>query len=167
MPTWSGTRKKLEEDYLCPALRGRIRYFATTYRKSHDREGRASILLDGKEILKSNYFDMEMAYRKTTREAAIENPEVTVREAYRIADPIVLNNGYFDQRGFYRAFEIFDNQSIEKSLEDENPLVRVFALLDRRTGKRRLLALRDKINDDRQWVKLFYDIRMKAEFASE
>ena len=37
MPTWSGIRKKLEEDYLCPALRGRVRYFATTYRASHDR----------------------------------------------------------------------------------------------------------------------------------
>ncbi len=43
MPTWSGTRKKLETDYLCPALRGRVRYFATTYRESHDREGRAAI----------------------------------------------------------------------------------------------------------------------------
>lgn len=27
MPTWNGTRKKLETDYLCPALRGRVRYF--------------------------------------------------------------------------------------------------------------------------------------------
>ena len=44
MSTWSGTRKKLEEDYLCPALRGRVRYFATTYRESHDQEGRAAIL---------------------------------------------------------------------------------------------------------------------------
>lgn len=44
MPTWSGTRKKLEEDCLCPALRGRVRYFATTYRESLDHEGRAALL---------------------------------------------------------------------------------------------------------------------------
>ena len=37
------------------------------------------------------------------------------------------------------AFGILDNQSIEKSLVSENPLVRIFALLDRRLGKRRLL----------------------------
>ena len=59
MSTWSGIRKKLEADYLCPALRGRVRYFATTYRESHDREGRAAILVDGGEILKSNYFEYD------------------------------------------------------------------------------------------------------------
>ena len=27
MSTWSGIRNKLENDYLCPALRGHIQYF--------------------------------------------------------------------------------------------------------------------------------------------
>ena len=31
MSTWSGIRNKLENDYLCPALRGHIQYFATSY----------------------------------------------------------------------------------------------------------------------------------------
>ena len=48
-------------------------------------------------------------------------------------------------RSFYDAFAIFDNQSIEKSLICENPLVRIFALLDRRLGKCRLLALEETI----------------------
>ena len=33
MSTWSGIRNKLESDYLCPALRGHIQYFATSYSK--------------------------------------------------------------------------------------------------------------------------------------
>ena len=41
MSTWSGIRNKLESDYLCPALRGHIQYFATSYSKSADHEGRA------------------------------------------------------------------------------------------------------------------------------
>ena len=41
--TWSGIRNKLENDYLCPALRGHIQYFATSYSKSADHEGRAAI----------------------------------------------------------------------------------------------------------------------------
>ena len=41
MSTWSGMRNKLENDYLCPALRGHIQYFATSYSKSADHEGRA------------------------------------------------------------------------------------------------------------------------------
>ena len=38
MSTWSGIRNKLESDYLCPALRGHIQYFATSYSKSADHE---------------------------------------------------------------------------------------------------------------------------------
>ena len=56
MATWSGIRNKLEKDYLAESLRGRIKYFATTYRKSHDKEGRAAILLDGKEIISGGYY---------------------------------------------------------------------------------------------------------------
>ena len=51
--TWSGMRNKLENNYLCPALRGRIQYFATSYWESHDQTGRAAIRLDGVEVLRS------------------------------------------------------------------------------------------------------------------
>ena len=54
--TWSGIRNKLENDYLCPALRGHIQYFATSYSKSADHEGRAAIRVDGVEVLRSNYY---------------------------------------------------------------------------------------------------------------
>ena len=56
MSTWSGIRNKLENDYLCPALRGHIQYFATSYSKSADHEGRAAIRMDGVEVLRSNYY---------------------------------------------------------------------------------------------------------------
>ena len=56
MSTWNGIRNKLENDYLCPALRGHIQYFATSYWESHDQTGRAAIRLDGVEVLRSNYY---------------------------------------------------------------------------------------------------------------
>ena len=34
MATWSGIKAKLENEYLAESLRGRIQYFATTYRES-------------------------------------------------------------------------------------------------------------------------------------
>ena len=154
MSTWSGIRKKLEADYLCPALRGRVRYFATTYRESHDQEGRAAILVDGGEILKSNYFEYDgsfwsMYYRLGKDASVIKQ--------------IVLNRGLFDQRIFYTAFQELDNQSIESSLASKTPLVRIFALLDRRLGKRRLAALEDVMEKELDWVRPFYRLRMKAE----
>ncbi len=33
MKRWSHIRQKLEEDDLCPKLRGRVPYFATTYQR--------------------------------------------------------------------------------------------------------------------------------------
>ena len=57
MSTWSGVRKKLETEYLAQCLQGRIQYYATTYTKSHDREGRTAIRLDGKVIIRGCYWE--------------------------------------------------------------------------------------------------------------
>ena len=164
MSTWSGIRKKLENDYLCPALRGRIQYFATSYSKSHDHEGRAAIRLDGIEILRSNYYDYYQnywnRYQALRREGAGEDDP---KKPFQLANEGALNDGCFDQWFFYEAFGIFDNQSIEKSLVSENPLVRIFALLDRRLGKRRLLAMAKTMEQELDWFRVFYVIRMEAE----
>ena len=133
--TWSGIRNKLENEYLCKALRGRIQYFAVSYSKSHDREGRAAILLDGAEILRSNYYDYAQNYwEKYEKLRESSCPEENPKKPFQLAHEGALNDGCFDNRIFYEAFQIFDNQSIEKSLCCENPLVRIFALLDRRVG---------------------------------
>ena len=162
MSTWSGTRKKLEEDYLCPALRGRVRYFATTYSKCPDHEGRAAILVDGVEVLKSSYYEFAPAYWKLQSELR-QLEEADWREAAPKAGQTVLEDGLFDQRDFYAAFQELDNQSIEASLASENPIVRIFALLDRRLGKRRLVALKETMEQELDWVRPFYFLRMEAE----
>ena len=166
--TWSGIRNKLEQDYLCPALRGHIQYFAASYRESHDQIGRAAIRLDGVEVLRSNYYAYEQnywnRYQALQREGAGENDSKT---PFRLAHEGTLNDGCFDNGFFYEAFGIFDNQSLEKSLVSENPLVRIFALLDRRLGKRRLLALEESMERELDWVRAFYVIRMQAEGLME
>ena len=157
MATWSGIKNKLENDYLCPALRGRIQYFVTRYHEAHDQEGRAAIRLDGEEVLRSNYYD----YRDK-----LWNRFNLLRDEpndYQLAYESTLNDGCFDQRVFYHAFHIFDNQSIEESINSDNPLVRVLALLDRRLGKRRLLTMKEKMEQELPWVRAFYTIRMQAE----
>ncbi len=162
--TWSGSRNKLEHDYLCPALRGHIQYFATSYRESHDQIGRAAIRLDGVEVLQSSYYDYERnywnKYQALQQEGIGENDP---KAPFRLAHEGTLNDGCFDNGFFYEAFGIFDNQSIEKSLVSENPIVRIFALLDRRLGKRRLLALEESMEQELDWVRVFYVIRMRAE----
>ena len=165
MSTWSGIRNKLEQDYLYPALRGHIQYFATSYSKSADHVGRAAIRLDGVEVLQSNYFSyFENVWTKfhQLRSTTLKDCD-SAKEAIDQAHVYALEQETFDQKVFYEAFDIFDNQSIEKSLTSDNPIVRIFAILDRRLGKRRLLALEESMEQELDWVRAFYVIRMQAE----
>ena len=139
-----------------------MKYFATTYKKCPDHEGRAAVLVDGVEVLKSSYYEYAPAFWKLQSELR-RLKEADWREAAPKAGQTVLEDGLFDQRDFYMAFQKFDNQSIESSLTDENPIVRVFALLDRRLGKRRLAALEETMEQELDWVRPFYFLRMEAE----
>ncbi len=49
-----------------------------------------------------------------------------------------LNKGGFDQFHFYIAFHKYNNQCIADSLNSEDPVIRLFAILDKRVGKRTL-----------------------------
>ena len=168
MSTWSGIRNKLENDYLCPTLRGHIQDFAASYWESHDQTGRAAIRLDGVEVLRSNYYAYEQNYWNRYQALRREGIGQDDRTApFRLAHEGTLNDGCFDNGFFYEAFHEFDNQSIEKSLVSKNPLVRILALLDRRLGKRRLLALEESMEQELDWVRAFYVIRMQAEGLME
>ena len=168
MSTWSGIRNKLENDYLCPTLRGHIQYFAASYWESYDQTGRAAIRLDGVEVLRSNYYAYEQNYWNRYQALRREGIGQDDRTApFRLAHEGTLNDGCFDNGFFYEAFHEFDNQSIEKSLVSKNPLVRILALLDRRLGKRRLLALEESMEQELDWVRAFYVIRMQAEGLME
>ena len=146
-----------------------LQYFATSYSKSADHEGRAAIRVDGVEVLRSNYYTyFENVWTKFhhLRSTTLKDHN-SAKEAIDRAYAYALEQGTFDQKVFYEAFGIFDNQSIEKSLVSENPLVRIFALLDRRLGKRRQLALEESMEQELDWVRAFYVIRLQAEGLME
>ncbi|MBR0283552.1 MAG: hypothetical protein IJQ81_18485, partial [Oscillibacter sp.] len=57
MSTWSGIRKRLEQELLCEKLRGRVQYFLTHYHAAPDEYGRFAVRLDGKEIAFANPYN--------------------------------------------------------------------------------------------------------------
>ena len=126
----------------------------------HDVEGRAAIRYDGKEILKGCYWNNWTKAEQFPKDETYETRK-NIEMAYM--DDTALKLGIFDQRCFYSAFEEFDNQAIEKSLLSQNLLVRIFALLDRRVGKRKLMQMRESMKSQPEMVRLFYDIRVRAE----
>ena len=160
MYSWSSIRYKLEKEYLALSLRGRIQYFVTRYKFSHDQEGRAAILLDGKEVLRGNYYNKFIKSDLFPRD---EKYSHRIRNEYSYMDEVALDLDCFDQRCFYSSFEEFDNQSIDESLKSDNLFVRIFAILDRRIGKRRLLKIREEIENEPEIIQFFYNVRVEAE----
>ena len=148
MSSWSGIRKKLETEYLAPSLRGHIQYYATSYSRSPDHEGRAAIRYDGKEIIKGCYYNNWMKADLFPKD---EKYEKRMKKEFAFIDDTALQLGIFDQ------------QSIEMSLKSENLIVRIFAVLDRRVGKRRLALMKETIAEEPDTFREFYAIRVKAE----
>lgn len=161
---WSKIRSKLEKEHLAPSLRGHITYFATSYSKCPDHYGRAAILLDGKEIVSGSYCEQ---WSKVKLLPEDETLETRLKYVFPYMDNTAVKYGQFDQHCFYAAFQEFDNQSIEQSLESENMLVRILAILDKRVGKRRLAKIGDSIENEAEIYQTFYKIRVEAEKNSK
>lgn len=83
-----------------------------------------------------------------------------MHESFPFVDNTALKLGVFDQRCFYQAFEEFDNQIIDKSLVSDNLIVRIFAILDRRIGKRRFISMKDFMEEEQPVFQEFYAIRI-------
>lgn len=162
--SFSAMRKILEQENICDALKGRIRYFATRYRESHDEMGRVAILVDDVEVMKSSWFSWSQKTHDiyhATRGA--HNKGLTFEEYWNKVDIEAHNQGGFDQFGFYNAFHTYYNQSIDDSLSDDDPIIRLFAVLDKRIGKRRLQVIQEAIENQPDWLKPFYQLRLSAE----
>ena len=64
---------------------------------------------------------------------------------------------------FCDALKIYRNQDIQASISSENPLVRMFAVLDRRIGKRTLEKLKETVDSQPAWLANIYRLRLDAE----
>jgi hypothetical protein len=128
--SWSAMRKVLEKETICGSLNGRIQYFATRYRESHDQEGRVAVRLDGKEIFKSDFFDWDIKRHQAWDEInEAKGRKTSYAESGEQMELGALNKGGFDQFTFYNAFHTYQNSSIDDSLMSPDPVVRLFAIL--------------------------------------
>ena len=64
---------------------------------------------------------------------------------------------------FINSITIYLKTAITAALHSPNYLLRVFAYLDRRVGKRTLVKIKDEVEPLPEWVKQFYQIRCDAE----
>lgn len=157
MSQWSKLKKQLDS-MLCDGLRGKITYNVTQYRKAHDDHGKGAIRVDGKDVFIASDVGLSNAiwidYDKMYDE--FNNKTSWFEEISR-------KYGMYDEFDFFRAAYAYLNQSIEKSLKSDNIIENIFALLDRRVGKRTLKKIENEIQSKNKIVLYFYNLRCEVE----
>ncbi len=163
--SWSGMRKYLEQEMLAEALKGRIRYGCTEY-VGMDGCRIFEICVDGEQIKRFswetvNTFFIDSGYTANKNPNGISEYWAefwTLLEKHPMAD----RTEYTDDE-FCDALEKYRNQEIQESLHSTNPLIRMFAILDRRVGKRTLKRLKETLDTQPQWLKQIYALRFSAD----
>ena len=163
--SWSGMRKYLEKEMPAECLKGRLRYNCTRY-----------VGMDDCHIFEV-YADDKLMKRfswETVNSWFIDRGLSSVKEPFGIQEywkdfwallektPMVDRTEYTDGE-FSEALAEYRGQAIEESLVSENPIVRMFAILDRRVGKRTLSRLKETADSQPDWLRAFYTLRLEAE----
>lgn len=173
---WTKLRKILEEDRLCESLRGRVQYFLTHYHNAPDQYGRFCIRVDGKECFFANPYNEKYcfeAYTKIKQEFQIPSREWNDhghfefdeenRWAEDAAAARMITENKADVWQVMDAISEYLQLDIQAALRSENELVRLFAVLDRRVGKRTLERLEEELEQQPEWLRFFYHLRLDAE----
>lgn len=145
---------------LCKSLQGRVRYFATRYCHAHDGQGRVCVLVDGKERLNLP-FSVEVE-KSTEAHRRCAHTEKSFREIFCEVEKDFAYEGRFEPGDFQEALVEYLQSSIGESLRSPNPLVRMFAIMDGRVGKRRLQVERETLWQQPEWLQFFYCLRLES-----
>ncbi len=143
---WSQLKKRIEATF-ADSVAGRVEVWNTRYRKSHDDLGEGWITIDKQLVLRFAEFTHDVERSREAERLQKErectdyrNPDQN--EEYRRADSdaqeIVQGKGVFGMWQLDEALFGYLNMSIDDAIESDNPIIRAFAILDRRFGKRRL-----------------------------
>ena len=163
--SWSGMRKYLEQDMLATTLQGRIRYGCTRY-VGMDTCHIFEVCIDGEQVKRFswetvNSFFIDSGYTNNKNPSGISEYWA---EFWSLLDkyPLTERTEYTDEE-FCEALEKYRNRDIQESFQSNNPLIRMFAVLDRRIGKRTLAKAKESIAEQPLWLRQFYQLRITAE----
>lgn len=144
---WSQVRKQVRS-LICDELQGRVDFHKTVYRKPGDSAfERAWITIDGVEVFE--WSDADLSKRSDEGASIDRNSGEQVEHAGCLS---------------YSLYRYLEN-SIAESLQSDNPIIRAFAMIDRRTGKRTLARIH-LAPEEHKLVRMFYDLRIRGETGS-
>ncbi|QGQ96554.1 hypothetical protein EHS13_17530 [Paenibacillus psychroresistens] len=186
---WSKMKQQLES-FLCPALHGRVEYRSTSYRYLPDKAGQCYIAVDKKNVL--NMIDITALIRWYQTELEIKNdPDIQIpindeeieavrkdtkgivpddrlkliarnRKISEYAKELLSAQSALSKSNFIVVVNKFLSISIEESIESNDILLNILALVDRRVGKKRILNMSEKMKLKHPIVQYFYGLRLSG-----
>ncbi|WP_379136731.1 hypothetical protein [Paenibacillus sp. sgz500958] len=184
--SWSKLKQQLE-GFLSPALNGRVEYRAPAYRYVPDKSGTCYISVDKRNVL--NMSDKTNAIQWYQSELEIKNdPDIQIpisndeieavrqetkgkvpedrlivmarnRKSTELAKELMAAQALLSKSNFMVEASKYLTTSIEKSLESNEILMNVLALLDKRVGKKRILSMAETMKLKHPVVQYFYELR--------
>ncbi|MOA16244.1 hypothetical protein D3C78_1364470 [compost metagenome] len=187
--SWSKLKQNLE-GFLCPALVGRVEYLATSYRYLPDKAGQCYIAVDKKHIFKMNdattfirWYQTELeikndpdvqipisteeieAIRQDTKGVVPEDRLKVIARSRKISEhakELMSAQSSLSKSNFTVAANTFLSSSIDDSIESNDILLNILALVDRRVGKKRILNMSEKMKLKHPIVQYFYKLRLNT-----
>ena len=156
--SWSNLKKQMN-DLLCDALKGKISYFYTSYHEVHNAYGRATINYEKKELVAFSWVEM-CKQEQEVSQLYSEGKKVSYGE---MEMKKWMPECKLCDADFINSLTIYLKTDITTALHSENYLLRVFAYMDRRAGKRTLVKIKDEVEKLPEWVKQFYRLRCEAD----
>ena len=159
--SWSNLKKQMN-DLLCDSFKKSISYFYTNYHEVHNAYGRATINYNKKELVAFSWVEMyeqDQDINRIWQEGEKKSYSEMLREKW-MPECTLCDANFID------SVTVFLKTDIATSLQSDNYLLRIFAYVDRRVGKRTLVKIRDEVERLPEWVKQFYQIRCEAENIS-
>lgn len=188
--SWSKLKQQLE-GFLSPALNGRVEYRAPGYRYLPDKSGICYISVDKKNVL--NMSDKTNPIRWYQTEIEIKNdPNIRIpvssddieavrqaikgpvpeerlivmarsRKSTEHAKELMAAQAALTKSNFIVVTNKFLTTPIEESMESNDIVLNILALVDRRVGKKRILGMAGKMELKHPIVQYFYELRRGTE----
>ena len=183
---WSKIRQQLD-NFLYPGLQGILVYEATGYRYNPDKSGMNYITVNKKKIFNINDNTTKIKWYQTEQEITndksinlpISDEEIdsikvqtkgTVpddrliimarnKKIVNLAKELLAAQSDMIKSDFQVTANKYLSSSIDVSLESSEILLNILALVDKRTGKKRLLKMSESIKIKHPVIQYFYNLR--------
>ena len=139
---WTKVKRALESN-VCKSLRKRLAFHMAIYRSNEFEHGRVWLEVDGEQVISINECDScgaaERFHRRYVRERQEHDGRYMSHEQYyKRLRAALEQEGHFVTADFFRAIKKFHAHDIRSSIESDDPIQQLLAVIDRRIGKRTL-----------------------------